>query len=89
MAAPPGNKFAAKGKMWFDALRKECVQRDALSKLATVVVDEALKGERWAVEEIGNRLDGKPAQGIEVSGTAEELDARIAELKAKLAAWGA
>jgi hypothetical protein len=68
MAAPPGNKFAAKGKAWFDALRKECVQRDALAKLATVVVDQALAGERWAVEEIANRMDGKPAQSVTVSG---------------------
>lgn len=68
MAAPPGNKFAAKGKAWFDALRKECVQRDALAKLATVVVDQALAGERWAVEEIANRMDGKPAQSVQIAG---------------------
>lgn len=68
MAAPPGNKFAAKGKAWFDALRKECVQRDALAQLAKVVVDAALAGERWAVEEIANRMDGKPAQAVTVSG---------------------
>jgi hypothetical protein len=64
MAAPPGNKFAAKGKQWFDALRKECVQRDALAALAKVVVDEAMKGERWAIEEVANRFDGKAAQSV-------------------------
>jgi hypothetical protein len=64
----PGNSNAKKGKDWFDALRKECVQRDALAKLATVVVDKALEGERWAVEEIGNRMDGKPAQSVTVAG---------------------
>ncbi len=72
----------------------------ALEKVATVVVDAALAGEQWAIQEIANRMDGKPAQAFEVSGpdgdpmafkdaTAEALDERIAELKAKLAAWGA
>lgn len=68
MAAPVGNKNAAKGKAWFDALRKECVQRGALADIAKVVVDKALEGEQWAIAEIGNRLDGKPAQSLTVSG---------------------
>lgn len=63
-----GNSNAKKGKEWFDALRKECVQKDALSKLAAVVVEKALAGERWAVEEIGNRFDGKPSQSVELAG---------------------
>lgn len=65
----PGNQAAKKGKEWFDALRKECVQRKALDALAKVVVDKALEGERWAVEEIGNRFDGKPGQSLDVTGS--------------------
>jgi hypothetical protein len=95
----PGNQHARKGKQWFDALRKECVQKDALGKIAETVVMLAVSGEQWAIQEIANRFDGKPAQAIEVSGpdgepvqfkdaTAEELDARIAALKAQLSAWG-
>ena len=63
-----GNQNARKGKVWFDALRKECVQRDALAEIAKAVVDAAIKGEPWAIAEIGNRMDGKPAQSLEVSG---------------------
>lgn len=66
--APKGNNYAGKGRDWFDALRKECVQRGALADIARKVVDAALDGERWAVEEIGNRFDGKPAQALEHSG---------------------
>ena len=66
MAAPVGNKNATKGKDWFNALRKECVQRKALEEIATVVVDAALAGEQWAIAEIGNRFDGKPGQSIDV-----------------------
>ena len=68
MAAPRGNSNAKKGKEWFDALRKECVQKDALAKIAKVVVEKAVAGEQWAIAEIGNRFDGKPAQAVEVSG---------------------
>ena len=68
MAAPTGNKNAAKGKAWFDALRKECVQRDALAKIAKVLVDKAEAGEAWAIQEVANRFDGKPAQAVQLTG---------------------
>jgi hypothetical protein len=66
--APIGNQNGAKGKEWFDALRKVCVQKDALRKIAEVVVAKAEAGEQWAVQEVANRFDGKPAQSVEVSG---------------------
>lgn len=68
MAAPKGNTNAKKGKAWFDALRKECVQKRALEKIAEVVVEKAMAGEQWAIAEVANRFDGKPAQAVEVSG---------------------
>lgn len=68
MGAPAGNSNAKKGKAWFDALRKECIQRGALAEIAKVVVDKAVAGEQWAVNEVANRFDGKPAQAVEVSG---------------------
>jgi hypothetical protein len=97
--APRGNSNARRGKDWLDALRKEVVQRGSLATIAKKVVDAAEAGELWAIQEIGNRLDGKPAQAVEVSGpdgdpievrdaTSEELDARIAALSQQLAGWG-
>lgn len=68
MAAPTGNKNARKGKEWFDALRKECVQRKALDEIAKVLVDKALAGEAWAIQEVANRFDGKPAQAVQLTG---------------------
>lgn len=67
MAAPVGNTNRTKGKAWFDALRKECVQRKALDLIAKKVVDAALAGEQWAITEIGNRMDGKPAQSMDLT----------------------
>lgn len=67
--APPGNKYAAKGKLWFDALYKHITQnKDALPAIAEAVVKAARAGESWAVTELGNRLDGKPMQPVEHSG---------------------
>lgn len=68
MGAPTGNSNAKKGKLWFDALRKECVQRDALAEIAKVLVDKAIAGEPWAIAEVANRFDGKPAQSVELTG---------------------
>lgn len=71
MAAPIGNSNAKKGKEWFDALRKECVQRGALANIAKVVIDKAEAGEPWAIQEVANRFDGKPAQSVELTGDAD------------------
>lgn len=38
---------------------------EALDAIAVTVVEAALGGDWWAVTEIGNRLDGKPAQSID------------------------
>lgn len=72
--APLGNQNAAKAKRWQDALHKALVRfesldgkikaGEALDKIAENVVLMALEGNRDAWQEIGNRLDGKPAQAI-------------------------
>lgn len=74
MAAPLGNQNAKKAKRWQDALNKALARfesdelkvkaGEALDKIAEGVVMDALKGDKDARAEIGNRLDGKPAQAI-------------------------
>lgn len=76
--APKGNQNAAKGKRWQDALVKALAQYEnkdagiemgqALAKIAEKVVALALTGDKDSWQEIGNRLDGKPAQALEHSG---------------------
>lgn len=74
MAAPKGNKFAAKAKEWEGALKRALARkhggdwRAGLDKIAEATIDLAEAKERWAIEEIGSRIDGKPAQAIEHSG---------------------
>jgi hypothetical protein len=99
--APPGNKNAAKGRRWFEAIDKALKQYtdkkrkveagEALDRIALLVVREALDGSFWAIAEIADRLDGKAAQSIDISGEVThvrelsdgELLERIAALTAE------
>ena len=59
-----------------------------LDLIAKKVARAALIGESWAIQEIGNRLDGRPAQAVTLS-LAEtprlEGPARLAELARRIA----
>lgn len=91
MGAPKGNRNAAHDKPWTRALERHFAQNpDKLAKLATVTADLALAGDAAARQEIANRLDGKPVQPVEMSGsleTREAADMTDAEL-ARIAASG-
>lgn len=70
--APIGNKNASKGHAWSAAIRHTLDNYEdgsikkglALREIAKVVVKRALEGDMYAIREIGDRLDGKPAQAI-------------------------
>ena len=71
--APAGNRNGAKGRAWRDALGWALRKYEAngvkpgfaLRKIALNVVERAINGDKDCWQEIGNRLDGKPTQGIE------------------------
>lgn len=75
--APLGNQNGVKGKTWRDALHKALIRfatedgavkaGQALEKIAEKVVLGALAGDKDCIAEIGNRLDGKPAQTIDAN----------------------
>lgn len=79
--APLGNQNAAKAKRWQDALVRALAQYEskdgqikagmALNAIAERVVEKAVGGDKDAITEIGNRLDGKPAQAIIATGDEE------------------
>jgi len=70
--APLGNKNGSKGRPWAEALAKSLkqyqgdgvVRGEAMRKIADKVVEAALKGDKDAIREIGDRSDGKPSQAI-------------------------
>lgn len=69
MAAPIGNLNAAKGKMFYDALRKNLTQNPGrLAAIVEKLLVEAENGEPWAIKEVIDRLDGKAVQLAQIAG---------------------
>ena len=70
--AQPGNINASKGTQFRDALRKALAsyelgnikRKKALHHVAESLITKAIDGDIPAIKEIGDRLDGKPAQAI-------------------------
>ena len=70
--AQPGNRNAAKGSQFRDALymalirykSKTIKRKKALHHIAEALIDKAIDGDMPAIKEIADRLDGKPAQAI-------------------------
>lgn len=81
--APLGNKNAAKGRMWTEALRRIICRseedlsppRTLLDKAAQALVMNAVGGDNVALKELGDRLEGRPTQIIEATVETVELDA--------------
>ena len=77
--APQGNTNATTGSEWRQAIKRALARkadkdgnpatyRAGLDAVADDLVKAASNGDRWAIEEIGNRADGKPPQSLTVSG---------------------
>lgn len=67
MGAPVGNQNAVKeNRRWANALNRAIAQDDGkrLRDAAEKLLDSASIGEPWAIKELADRLDGKPAQVI-------------------------
>jgi len=70
MAAPKGNQNAAKAKLWTAAIERALAKRsrvdakEALDELAEKLLGKCDEGDMAALKELGDRLEGKPAQAI-------------------------
>lgn len=70
MSAPFGNQFAAKSRRWSAAIDRALAKRsrvagiEALDELAEKLLLAAEQGDLTALKELGDRLEGKPAQAI-------------------------
>lgn len=71
--AQPGNKNAAKAKIWSDAIRKAVLSGKKLDTLAKKLVELAENGDLPSLKEVGDRLEGKPVQAIEGTGDNGEI----------------
>lgn len=75
LGAQPGNQNAKKAKRWSDAIARALAKVElgkgveaGLDTCATQLVKAAIAGEQWALKELGDRIDGKAAQSVTVSG---------------------
>ena len=77
MAAPLGNQNARKAKVWEQAIKRALARyagstiEAGLDSLADKLVAAGMAGDQWALKEIGDRMDGKPAQAVTVDGDGE------------------
>lgn len=77
MGAPVGNQNAAKAKVWHGAIMRALEKRGggdrlkALDELAEKLLDAVANGDLGAIKELGDRIDGKPKQQVEMTGDPE------------------
>ena len=77
MGAPTGNNNAAKAKVWTAAIeralanRSRLDQKDALDSLAEKLLAKCDEADLRALKELGNRLEGKPGQAIDLGSDPE------------------
>lgn len=73
MAAAPGNKNAAKGRLFEGVIKRALLADDGakLRKIAEMIIEKAEAGDMMAARELLDRVDGKPKQQVELSGDAE------------------
>jgi molecular chaperone GrpE (heat shock protein) len=76
-------KGATADKLWADAIRIAAHREDAdddgkIRKRISIIADKLLRlaidGDMQAIKEVGDRLDGRPAQALQHSG---EIEATI------------
>jgi hypothetical protein len=73
MGAPLNNNNAGKNKRWLNSLDRAILQDDGkrLRDAAEKLLNLAAQGEQWAINHLADRLDGKAAQSVTISGDAE------------------
>ena len=83
MPAPHTNNGYKSEKPWRAALIR-AVNRHVdgkgspkkLERIADACADAGMDGEGWAIKEIGDRMDGKPVQGVEMA-----VNVQVTEIK--------
>ena len=84
VGAPKGNTNARSGTEWRQAIKRALTRlaeasgderptfRAGLDAIADELVKAAASGERWAVEQVGDRADGKAHQSLGITESDEE-----------------
>jgi hypothetical protein len=71
VGGPPGNTKSSKdNRLWRNTIQRAIAQGDPerLRKIAEALLEKAAEGDMAAIKELGDRLDGKTAQQIIMTG---------------------
>ena len=79
MGAPLGNQNALRGRKWSDAINRAIARAEAdpaaghrtLNAIADRLLEKAAEGDLNAIKELGDRLEGRPAQALTLTGDDE------------------
>jgi len=88
--APTGNSNAKKAKLWEQAIKRALARKadsnidGGLDLVADEFVNAAVNGDQWAIKELGDRIDGKPAQIIEGTGDNGEIIVKLLQSDAEI-----
>lgn len=79
-SANPGGR--RRDKKFLEALERAIVQDDGkrLRQAAEKLLDLAAGGEGWAIQQLADRLDGKPTQQVDMSISQAAIDLSDSEL---------
>ena len=84
--APQGNQNAAKAKVWTAAINRALERRQpadqrikAIDELADKLLDGCYGGDLAALQELGNRLEGKVPQAI-IGGGEDDPAVRVKQI---------
>ena len=79
MPFQPGNQLGKKYGLWRAALDRAIVQEDGkrLRAAAEKLLDMAAEGDLGAIKELGDRIDGKPAQAVIMSGDEDAAPVQV------------
>lgn len=87
MAAAKGNQYAAKERVWTQAINNVLARRHpkgkmaALEDLAEKLVDLVATGDLPALKELGDRMEGKSPQGVELTGSGQNGAVLLEEVR--------
>jgi len=70
VGAPLGNQNGKKNRPWSEAIQRALLAENGkkLRAIADKIVQLAMDGDIQAIKELGDRVEGKPAQPVEHSG---------------------
>ena len=81
-----GNNNAGKGKRWKSVIEQRLEELQAMSKIADALILKACEGDIQAIKEIGDRIDGKAKQQLDLGG--QDDNPILQEVRIKLVGSG-